>query len=168
MSELSLYNEQQRQAVVARAIEAVQARIVGHNTVTLGDGNAAQIFDLVIGGCCERFVRQVFETALGLPPFSWWDDSQTAHDGLTKLAARGYEIAADANNLQAGDILGFAGDPGHILIYLHTAFDASKNLCAENTSGVRGYPSAPGTKVTALADVLAAHGGEFRAFRLFG
>lgn len=162
------YSEAQRQAVIATAIAAQAARVAGHDTATLGEGNAAQVFNLVKGGMCCRFVRQTHETALGIVPFSWPYDAETAHDMIAHLAAAGHEIPFDRATLQAGTILGFAGNPGHILVYVHNIPDPAKDLCAENTSSAsRGWPTAAGTKLTALDDVLAVHGGVARAFWLY-
>lgn len=142
---MSLYTEAQRKKVVARAIEAVQARLGGATSVSLGTGKARQTFDLDTGGYCNRFMRQVFETALGLPPFGWYFGASKACQTLKKL--KPYQVPL--GDRRPGDILGFAGDRGHICIYLGREFDPNKELVAENTSsGSRGYPTAPGTKVT--------------------
>ncbi|MEI6503313.1 MAG: hypothetical protein WCP21_20060 [Armatimonadota bacterium] len=137
---MPLYTEKQRKAVLARAGEAVQARIGGATEVTLGTGAAKQTFDLDAGGYCNRFVRQVFETSLGLSPFTWYFGAAKACQTLAKL--KPYEVPL--KDRQPGDILGFAGDPGHICLYLGTDFDPSKELVAENTSARRGFPAAPG------------------------
>lgn len=160
---MPLYTEKQRQAVLKRAVQAVQARVSGKKSVTLGSGGARQTFDLEKGGMCGRFVRQVFETALGLSPFSWYFGAARACYMLKKL--KPYEVPL--SEVQAGDILGFNGNPGHIAIYIGGAFDPNKKLTAENTiSGKRGYPQKPGTKVSSLTDQIKQHGWT-KAYRLF-
>lgn len=160
---MPLYTEKQRQAVLKRACAVVRARIDGKTKVTFGGGAARQVFDLETGGMCCRFVRQVFETSLGLAPFSWYFGSAKACLTLKKLAP--YEVPL--KNVQAGDILGFNGDPGHIAIYIGGAFDPKKKLTAENTiSSKRGFPRATGTKVSSLSDQIKQHGWT-KAYRLF-
>ena len=160
---MSLYSEKQRQAVLKRAVQAVQARIGGKTKVTLGSGASRQVFDLEKGGMCNRFVRQVFETALGLSLFGWYFGSAKACMTLHKLAP--YEVPL--KDVQAGDILGFNGDPGHIAIYIGGAFDPKKKLTAENTiSSKRGLPRKAGTKVSSLSDQIKQHGWT-KAYRLF-
>ena len=160
---MSLYSEKQRQAVLKRACDVVRARIDGKTSVTFGSGAARQTFDLETGGMCNRFVRQTIETALGLAPFSWYFGSAKACLTLKKLAP--YEVPL--KYVQAGDILGFNGDPGHIAIYIGGAFDPKKKLTAENTiSGKRGMPRKAGTKVSSLSDQIKQHGWT-KAYRLF-
>lgn len=157
------YTAAQKQKVMARAMEAVEARIAGHSTVTLG--KPPQTFALNTGGFCNRFIRQAFETSLGLPEQSWQYRGATATETLGKLAAAGYEI--DMDDLQPGDILGHtAGQYGHIALYVGDYYGDGRLLVAENTSAKGGYPEAPGTKINRLATFLA-RGNRWRAYRLF-
>ena len=160
-----MYTEKQRQAVIARAIEAAQAHIDGHTSITLGKGHAAQTFDLVTGGYCERFVRMCFETALGLAPMTW--PYRTAQASQAE-AAYGAATRVSLDELQAGDILVMAsGQEGHTAIYLHTLYDKAKDLVAENTlSTHRGMPAGKGTKISSLHDEEAQHAWT-HAYRLF-
>lgn len=157
---MALYTDAHRKAVIARAKQAVQARASGKTAVTLGAGNAKQTFDLDTGGYCNRFVRQVFETSLGLKPFSWYFGAGKANETLRKLSA--YKVPLSQR--QPGDILGFPGNPGHIAIYLGREYQADKELIAENTSATRGFPRPPGTKVTSYAAVKARVSGCYRLF----
>jgi len=144
-------------------MEAVEARIEGHSVVTLG--KPRQEFDLTTGGFCNRFIRQAFETALGLPEQSWPYRGATAKESLGKLTAAGYEISMD--DLQPGDILGnTAGKYGHIALYVGNWYGDGRLLVCENTSWTGGFPEKPGTKITRLATFLA-RGNRWRAFRLF-
>jgi hypothetical protein len=157
------YTAAQKQRVMARAMEAVEARIEGHTMVMLG--KPSQLFALNVGGMCNRFVRQTFETALGLPKQSWPFRGATAKETLNKLAAAGYEVHMD--DLQPGDILGHtAGKYGHIALYLGQPYPDGRLLVAENTSWTGGYPEKPGTKITRLQTFLA-RGNRWRAYRLF-
>ncbi|MHB8995376.1 MAG: hypothetical protein ACYC63_09030 [Armatimonadota bacterium] len=159
---MNLYSAQQRRRVIRRAIEVVQARIDGKDEIRLGEGKARQTFDLKTGGYCNRFVRQVFETALGLAAFQWRYRAERACLTLKKLEP--FRVAL--KDRQPGDLLGFAGDPGHIVIYLGMECDPAKELVAENTSnGRRGFPRAAGTKVTRYEALRARVTG---CYRLFG
>lgn len=161
---MPLYTEQQRFLVVKQAVTAVKKRVAGASRATLGNGSTAQVFDLVKGGYCNRFVRQCFETALEMSPFSWYFGAAKACQTLEKLEP--YRLP-NLDDLKAGDILGFNGDPGHIAIYVGTAFDPTKDLVAENTiSSRRGYPQSPGTKVSSLHDEVTQHNWT-HAYRLF-
>ena len=158
---MALYSEAQRQAVLRRAAEAVLARVAGRTAVWVGGYSpTAQKLDLIAGGWCNRFVRQCFETALGRRPFSWYFGAARACLTLRKLEKYRVPLA----QRQPGDILGFPGNPGHICIYLGRTFDAKKELIAENTSATRGWPRAPGTKVTAYKTLAGRVTGCYRLF----
>jgi len=160
---MALHTEKQRKAVVARAIEAVTARVAGATAVVLGKPGSRQSFDLDEGGMCNRFVRQVFETALGLVPFSWAYRGGTAKVTNGKLEDAGREVPiADR---QPGDILDIEmAGPGHICIYLGREYDPNKELVAENTSATRGYPLRPGTKVTRYSVLVGRVSACYRLF----
>lgn len=157
---MALYTDAHRKAVIARAREAVQARASGKSAATYGMGTARQVFNFETGGYCNRFIRQVFETALGLKPFSWYFGAAKAKETLRKLST--YKVPLSQR--QPGDILGFPGDPGHIAIYLGKEYQADKELIAENTSATRGFPRPPGTKVTSYAAVKSRVDGCYRLF----
>jgi len=155
------YTAAQKRKVISRAMEAVEARIDGANTF----GCCGAHFELNVGGMCNRFIRQVFETALGLKPQTWVFRGATAKETLGKLAAGGYEVHMD--DLQPGDILGHtAGKYGHIALYVGDYYGDRRLLVAENTSWTGGYPEKPGTKITRLQTFLA-RGNRWRAYRLF-
>jgi len=152
---MSLYSNYQCGVVVMRASEVVQARQHGEKTFTAG----GQTFDLEKGGYCNRFVRQVFETSLGLGAFGWYFGDATARATLDKLAPY---LLSPKVKLQEGDIIGWhygCGTYGHIAIYI----GGEKKLIAENTSATRGDPRKAGTKVTRLANCRTG----WKAYRLF-
>jgi len=158
---MARYTSKQRDKVIGRAMAAVEKRIAGSDTFTV----TGQTFALNVGGFCNRFIRQVFETALGLPEQSWTFRGATAKETLQKLTGAGYEVHMD--DLQAGDILGHTGGKfGHIALYVGDYYGDGRLLVAENTSWIGGYPQAPGTKITRLQTFLA-RGNRWRAFRLF-
>jgi hypothetical protein len=138
------------------AAQAVEQRLAGDIEWLHG----GQMFDLDSGGMCARFVRQCYETAMGISAFSWAYCAGTARDTEAKLKAAGLEVS----DPQPGDIVCFnnqAYSAGHIAIYAWCV-TIKGNLIAsdprgvssvfENTSsGVRGNPEEPGTKVTPFA-----------------
>ena len=160
---MALYGDKIRQAVVKRAMSAVQARQAGKHSYKVG----GQVFDLDKGGYCNRFVRQCFETVLGLKAFDWRFGAAKARDTLDKLdLANCAVIDAKASTLQPGDIIGWydgSGAYGHIAIYVGDYYGDGRKLVAENTSAKRGDPNAPGTKITQLRNMRAG----WSAYRLF-
>jgi hypothetical protein len=103
------------------------------------------------GGMCCRFVRQVHEAAADLAPGDWPFHSNTAAECEEKLKAEGREIGGPI----PGCVICFTdGDVGHIVVYV------GGSEVAENTSGERGEPRRPGTKITPISEVHAAHGGD--------
>jgi len=158
---MARYTAKQKRKVINRAMGAVEARQEGKSTYEAG----GQVFQLNVGGMCACFIRQVFETALGIPEYSWVFRGATAKETLQKLTGAGYEVHMD--DLQAGDILGHTGGKfGHIALYVGDYYWDGRLLVAENTSWMGGYPQAPGTKITRLQTFLA-RGNRWRAFRLF-
>jgi hypothetical protein len=158
---MARYTSKQRDKVIGRAMAAVEARQAGQTAYKAG----GQIFGLEAGGLCNRFIRQVVETALGLPEQSWEYRGATATETLNHLRRDGYEVPMDS--LQPGDIIGHtSGKAGHIVLCVGNYYDDGRWLVAENTSQKRGAPNAPGTKCTRLATVLSL-GYRYRAFRLF-
>jgi hypothetical protein len=107
------------------------------------------VFDLETGGYCARFVRQCHDAALGQGEWAWAYKAPTAWDMEIVLKAAGLRT----ENPQPGDIVCVNGDgcrPGHIAIYL------GDEQIAENTSsGTRGDPQAPGTKISPLSAVAS-------------
>lgn len=132
--------------VVRIARAAVQHRRNGAQTYTVG----RVTLNLTQGGMCARFVRQVHEAALGLSEFAWQYRAPNAFEMERNLRAAGLRTS----NPQPGDVACFntAGTPpGHIGIYL------GNGEVAENTSsGSRGDPRAPGTKISTLASMGGA------------
>lgn len=142
--------------VVEIAIEAAKAHKSGDETYLAteyahGNGVADRL-NLTEGGMCNRFVRQVFEVALGLDEQTWPYRAGRAIWTIDSLQAAGLGIKErNAADLKPGDIVGIhTGTFGHIAIYI------GGGLVAENTSSsTRGTPRRAGTKLTpydALAD----------------
>jgi cell wall-associated NlpC family hydrolase len=160
---MALYGDKIRQAVVKRAMSAVHARQAGKHTYKVG----GQVFDLDKGGYCNRFVRQVFETTLGLKAFDWRFGAATARETLDKLDLANCAVIDDKpSNLQPGDIIGWydgSGVYGHIAIYVGDYYGDGRKLVAENTSATRGAPNPPGTKITQLRNMRAG----WSAYRVF-
>jgi len=99
-------------------------------------------FDTVKSGYCTRFVRQVHEAALGLPPFSWEFAAPDARACEEKLRAAGKQT----DTPQPGDIICMNRTRhrhGHIGIYLG-------KTVAHNTSSKRW---GPGTVITPFNEV---------------
>lgn len=160
---MALYGDDIRKLVVQRAMMAVQARQAGKHSYKVG----GQVFDLDKGGYCNRFVRQCFETVLGLKAFDWRFGAAKARDTLDKLdLANCAVIDAKASTLQPGDIIGWydgSGAYGHIAIYVGDYYGDGRKLVAENTSAKRGDPNPPGTKITQLRNMRSG----WSAYRLF-
>lgn len=160
---MALYSDKIRQAVVKRALAAVHARQAGKHSYTAG----GQTFDLDAGGYCNRFIRQCFETVLGLKAFDWRYGAAKARDTLDKLDLANHTIIdAKPSTLQPGDILGWydgSGPYGHIALYVGDYYGDGRKLVAENTSATRGAPNPPGTKITQLRNMR----GGWSAYRLF-
>lgn len=161
---MALYTTKQRDAIVKRAMAAVEARIAGKTTYRAG----GQTFNLEERGYCGRFVRQCFETALGFGAFEWRFGAETARKMGSKMGYSGF-LLADGATLQPGDVLVWDdqddGRYGHIVLYVGDYYGDGRKLVAENTSGRRGYPLKPGTKISRLS---AVHGGKgYDAYRMF-
>jgi hypothetical protein len=141
------------QDVAAIAQQAIAQRLAGdatwtHNKVT---------FDLDSGGYCARFVRQCHEAAIGVGEFTWAYCASTARNMEALLRDAG--LATD--NPQPGDIIAMNNQSaavGHIGIFL------GGGQIAENTSsGSRGNPSDPGTKISPLSAVASEVSGYYAA-----
>ena len=143
---------------------AGQHRLQSIVTTALAVGHAAQANpgacsvtvagktdDTQPGGMCCKQARQIHEIAFGLHDHSWQFAAATAHDTEQALIAAGRQLSG----IVAGCVLCFNdGSVGHIVTY------AGNNECVENTSdGSRGVPQRPGTKITPLSEIAAAHGG---------
>lgn len=140
--------------VVEVAKAAAKAHAAGAETYTAhqrSDGSGvSQVLNLAEGGMCNRFVRQVYEVALGLNEQTWPYRAGRAIWTLDSLEAdrKGVEIGT-MGDLQPGDIVGIRGGTfGHIAIYV------GDGLVAENTSSdTRGTPRCKGTKLTPYSDL---------------
>jgi len=154
-------------AVMSRVVEiakaAAKAHAAGARTYTahqhINGTGASQVLDLVTGGMCNRFVRQVYEVALGLNEQTWPYRAGRAIWTLDSLEAdrKGVEIGT-MGDLQPGDIVGIhTGTYGHIAIYV------GDGMIAENTSSkTRGNPRKIGTKLTPCDDIWDRVTGIYR------
>ena len=140
--------------VVEIAKAAAKAHAAGARSYTAhqhADGTGeSQVLDLVTGGMCNRFVRQCYEVALGIPEQTWLYRAGRAVWTLDSLRSAGKAVDVDGvGDLQPGDIVGLRGGVyGHIAIYV------GDGLIAENTSSnTRGTPRQAGTKLTPYADI---------------
>ena len=152
-----MYTAEVLQKVVSVARAAAEAHARGQATYQAG----GQTFDLDAGGWCLRFVRQVWEVALGIGAHDWQFDSPSAKVSLGMMDGAGLNIGKPAaGDLRPGDVLGMktdAGTFGHIMLYL------GEGAIAENTSaGNRGTPRQPGTKISLLGDVWERVQGVYR------
>ena len=146
------------QGIVSVAKAAVAARVAGKSTVTLGSGETAQSFNLAKGGYCARFVRQCCEVALGLKPHSWKYAAADALSMEAALKAAGKSVPVD--DRKPGDIVAMNANTGK---YGHIGLVVNKTTIAENTSsGTRGEPRAPGTKLTPWAAIAGRVTGVYR------
>lgn len=151
---MALYSIKQRDRIIATALRACEARAAGKASIALGTKPFRQTFDLEAGGYCNRFVRQVHEVALGLPPFGWLFGASKACLTLGKLRRSDLDVDMEKLMLSGqslvvlrrpGDILGWKGDPGHIALYLGEVYHDGRQLVAENSSAARGFPRRAGT-----------------------
>lgn len=153
--------------IVEYALEAGQAAQADPSgSITLGEGATRQTLYFTPGALCLRFVRQVYETALGIGPKKWSWATLRAKWTLEKLRAAGYQVPPRAP-LMEGDIVGHRrGEYGHIGIVVQTdpRGVGTPVLVAENTSSTtRGNPRRAGTKLTQWRDFAA---GGVEAYRL--
>lgn len=94
-------------------------------------------------GYCTRFIRQVHECALGLAPYEWAYRAADARQLESNLERAGLRI----DKPEPGDVVCLNDDSSGR--YGHVAILVDKGLLAENTSsGRRGNPREPGTKLT--------------------
>ena len=134
--------------IVEYAVQAARAAQAGEQAITLGTGKTKQTLDLRKGGMCARFVRQVHETALGIPAFSWRFAAQDAIGMLENMQA---DFLMDASPLRPGDILGHTNAlHGHIGIYVGE-IDGAPTVAENTSSSTRGNPRRAGTKLTPLS-----------------
>ena len=140
--------------IVSICEEAVAQRRAGNRTWE----HNGQTFDLVTGGWCDRFVRQVYETADHQPAHAWRFDSPTARITETMMKAAHIQTS----HPEPGDIISLdhqSYEAGHIAIVVPPVNGVPS--VAENTSGWRGNPYAPGTKITPLSLVIGELSGYY-------
>ena len=135
-----------KQRVVEIAIQAAEAHQAGHFTAEIG----GTVFNLRQGGYCARFIRQCHEAALGLAPFGWAYRAGNALQMEDNLKRAGLQVLSP----KPGDIVCINKDSGQ---YGHIAIWLGNGKIAENTSsGSRGNPKEPGTKITVLNSSIRA------------
>jgi hypothetical protein len=149
-----------RTRVVRHALAAARAHQRKETSIAFGQDNSRQVFDLTRGGMCARFVRQVYETALGLAPFTWQFAAPCARDMATMMRHAG--VLIQTGDREPGDVVQIGtGYPGHIAVYVGEVDGVE--CIAENTSdATRGNPRDGGTKLTPWSAVASRVTGVFR------
>lgn len=137
--------------------------------VTLGSGETAQVFDLVMDtedvGYCARLARQDVEVGCEFPPHTWQHAGASAVETCKNLDKAGYEIpVADR---EPGCIIGInrgSGQYGHVGIYLGK-IDGVASILENTSDDKRGRPQRAGTKVTPWSAIAARVTGVYRLGR---
>ena len=148
---------EQVNAALEVALSAAEAHQDGRDHLTIHGVD----FDLHRGGRCAEFVRESEEVGQGLDPYTWRFRAATANEMIEKLRKAGLG-RGEGDDPHPGDVMGYhEGAYGHVWLFAGDWYgDGREDLCVENTSSRgRGDPDEPGTKVTRLADIVAAHGG---------
>ena len=141
--------------VVAIARSVVDSRVRGEKYCTYN----GITFNLRKGGMCSRFCRQVHEAAANVGNYGlagyFGGYAVTTEKMCLEQVRKGNAVKYDAlSEAPPGSMIFFymprqGVKPGHVAIWL------GNNTIAENTSsGSRGTPRAPGTKITHLNDNL--------------
>ena len=137
-----------KQDVYKIALQAARQHQVGDVSWT-HDGFT---FDLAEGGWCARFVMQCYECAMGIPEGSWDFRRDSARTMERALRAAGLATS----HPEPGDIVGLNNQSywaGHTAIYLGVV-DGVESIAENTSSGSRGNPVRPGTKITPLSAVV--------------
>jgi hypothetical protein len=140
------------------AKQAVAQRKVGDTTWTHNGSK----FDLNSGGYCARFVRQCYESAMGSGEFTWQFIAPTAREMEKKLAAAGLKT----DSPEPGDIVCLNNQSyyaGHIAIYAGV-INGVKSIFENTSSGKRGDPRNPGTKMSPFSAVQGELSGYYAVF----
>jgi len=146
-----MYTQEMMDRIVVYGMNAGLAAQHGESGITLGTGTTVQRLEFHPGGLCQRFVRQIIETACEFEPFGWRYATAHAKDALAAMERNGLRVLTPGVKCRPGDICGHRnGRSGHIGIYVGVV--AGVPAVAENTTGVRGNPRRAGTKLTPLSD----------------
>lgn len=154
-----IYDEETIAAIVATAKAAVDARLAGRLVYTTETGHA---MDLIHGGYCARFVREVHEVALGQKPYTWPYRAENAMQMEEKLRSDGYAVTD--GSLIPGDIIGvgkYSQPHGHIALYIG-AINGVPTMAENTSSSLRGKPLAKGTKYTPFKSLQSRVTGIYR------
>ena len=153
-----------RTRVVRHALTAARCHKSGKTSLCLGEGQGRQVLDLEQGGMCARFVRQVYETALELAPFTWEFAAPCARDMATRMRQAGRLI--DSAEREPGDVLQIgSGYPGHVAVYVGEV-NGVESLVENTSDQSRGVPRVAGTKLTPWKSVAGRVTGVFRLLEL--
>lgn len=160
---------EERDRVIAGLVSIAEARQAGRTEIIAGVPGYRQNFDLEEGGYCARLMRQGLEAFLPRHPQTLSFKGDDARHMARKLAGMaGLFGRVGPQDIKPGDILFklswlSAGRYGHVGMYIGDYYGDGRRLVVENTSsGKRGDPLAPGTKLTSLKDF----GGISQAWRL--
>jgi hypothetical protein len=134
--------------------------------VTLGSGDAAQVFDLVMDtesvGYCARLVRQCVEVGCEFQPHAWRHAGASALQTCQNLRDAGYKIGV--GDQEPGCVVGInrnSGQYGHVGIYVGRV-DGVESIVENTSDHVRGRPARAGTKVTPWSAIAARVTGVYR------
>jgi hypothetical protein len=156
-----------RRDVFNIAYQAVQQRLAGDRRWTPPGG---QTFVLDKGGYCARFVRQCYETAMGIAAFSWEYAAPNARAMEYNLKQAGLEV----DEPQPGDIVCLNDQSykyGHIAIYAWVipppvGIPKVGGVFENTSSAHRGNPRVPGTKWTPFSLVEGNVSGYYSPLRM--
>ncbi len=134
--------------------------------VTLGYGDTAQVFDLVMDtenvGYCARLVRQCVEVGCEFAPHAWRHAGASALQTCENLRDAGYKIAI--GDREPGCVVGInrnSGQYGHVAIYAGRV-DGVESIIENTSDGKRGRPARAGTKTTPWSAIAARVTGVYR------
>lgn len=148
------------------ALEAAHASQRGADTYKPA-ATQSQNFDLKTGGMCLRFVRQVVEVAADLSAGTWEYAMPKAKQALRMMEADGLQVGdryTTLSNIKIGDIIGITtGVYGHIAIFMGL-IDGIYSVAENTSSGSRGKPRRPGTKITPYSALQDRVTGIFRLY----
>jgi len=156
--------DEERRRVVQYAIQAAEAHAQGQQAITIGVGGMRQKLNLVEAHYCARFVRQIYETALGLRRMSWPFCAPNARGMEENL--RPHRLSRTGER-RPGDVVGMStdstGPAGHNGIFVGAEADPKKTMIVHNSSGTRdGWPHVQGTKLSLWLEIRPRVTGIYR------
>ena len=154
-------------AICHIALSAARASQIGNRTYRPEWVEKPQSFDLRTGAMCLRFVRQCIECATDTSAGNWHYAMAKAKQALRMMEADGAQVGDSdtaPSTLKIGDIIGITtGVYGHIAIFMGL-IDCVYSVAENTSSGSRGNPLRPGTKLTPYALLRNRVTGIFRLY----